>query len=196
MTNMKRRAVAASSVLGTMLVAVLLTAGMAHAQVAEHGSSLELIPSAGMTKSTDTNAGDAKAFGGLALRASLAPFLKLEGGIGYRQDTYLDGALKVHQWPVTASLWLVPAPIVYLGGGVGWYRTSLDFTSELVSTNSTSDKLGVHAGGGFLVPLAPRLHLDLNGRYIFMTKDKASFDVPSTFNPDFWTVSAGLAISL
>ena len=119
--------------------------------------------------------------------------LELEGGISYRQDSYANDALKVQQWPVTASLWFAPMPALYVGGGVGWYRTTLDYASTLIKDTTTS-KAGLHLGGGVVLPIAPRLGLDLNGRYVFMTKDKAAFDVPTTFNPDFWTTSLGLAI--
>lgn len=178
--------------LATMAIAFLATTGVTQAQ--ESTSTLQLIPSIGVTKSTDSNAGDAQGFGGLALRAALTPMIKLEGGIGYRQDSYVDGAIKVHQWPVSASLWLTPVPSVYFGGGVGWYHSTIAYSAPLTSTDTTTDKGGVHIGGGFEMPIAPKLSIDLNGRYIFMAKDKATFDVPTTFNPDFWTASVGLAI--
>jgi hypothetical protein len=54
--------------------------------------------------------------------------------------------------------------------------------------------MGVHLGGGVNLPIAPRLGLDLNGRYIFMQKED-DLQVPTTFNPDFWTLGLGLAIS-
>lgn len=41
--------------------------------------------------------------------------------------------------------------------------------------------------------MAPRAALDLTGRYVFM-KDQESRLVPETFNPDFWTMSLGLAL--
>ena len=157
--------------------------------------AVEIIPSLGVTKSTDTNAGDAKAFGGLAIRTAVLPFLKAEGGIAYRQDSHSDDAIKVRQWPVTASLWLSPLPMVYAGGGFGWYRTTLDFEESLPFEDSTSLKTGVHLGGGLNVPIAPRLGLDLSGRYIFMQKGDEDAEVPTTFDPDFWTTSLGLAIS-
>jgi hypothetical protein len=154
----------------------------------------QLIPSFGVTKSTDSHAGDAKAFGGIALRVPLMPALKLEGAIGYRQDSYQSNLVKVRQWPVSTSLWVAPLPLLYLGGGVGWYRTTLDYSEALPIADRTTSKGGVHVGGGLTLPVASHLSLDLNGRYIFMTKDKASFDVPTTFNPDYWSSSLGLAI--
>jgi opacity protein-like surface antigen len=156
--------------------------------------AMEIIPSVGVTKSTDASAGDAKAFGGLALRAAVLPFLKVEGGVGYRQDSFAGGDVKVRQWPVTASLWLAPLPMVYAGGGIGWYRTTVDYPSTSPIKDSTTMKTGVHLGGGVDVPIAPQLGLDLNGRYIFMQKDNNNVQVPTTFNPDFWTLGVGLAI--
>ena len=187
MTNQKHHTLAAAQVLGLFAIAALTVASVTPVR------SMELIPSVGVTKSTDTNAGDAQGFAGLALRTTLVPTIKLEGGINYRQDTYLGGALKVRQWPVSASLWFAPVPVLYVGGGVGWYHTTLDFSSSLIK-DTTTDKAGVHIGGGLELPIAPKLGLDLNGRYVFMTKDKATFDVPDTFNPDYWTAAIGLAL--
>jgi opacity protein-like surface antigen len=156
-------------------------------------SAFEIIPSIGVTKSTDTNAGDAKAFGGLAIRSSLLPLLDAEVGVGYRQDSFANDDIKVRQWPITASLWLSPLPMVYAGGGFGWYRTTLDFRESLPVEDSTSMRTGVHLGGGLKVPVSPRLGLDLNGRYIFMQKGDEEAQLPTTFDPDFWTTSLGLA---
>jgi opacity protein-like surface antigen len=188
MIDTKRRTFAVRKLAGVLALALLATtcAGVAQA--------VELIPSLGITKSTDTNAGDAKGFGGLALRTSLLSFLKLEGGVGYRQDSFAGGDIKVRQWPATASLWVSPFPILYGGAGVGWYRTTTDYRASLQIKDTTTKKMGVHLGGGMNVPIAPHLGLDLSGRYIFMKKDKASPLVPTTFNPDFWTTSLGLAI--
>jgi hypothetical protein len=47
-------------------------------------------------------------------------------------------------------------------------------------------------GGGFQVPLAPTVALDLGGRYV-MLRDQQSHLVPETFDPDFWMLSLGLA---
>lgn len=188
MTLTTGRGAAARQVFQAVLIAALLTTGAGMAR------ALEIVPSLGITKSTDTDAGDAKAFGGLALRAPLFPFLEAEAGIAYRQDSFAGGDLKVRQWPMTVSLWATPLPMVYAGGGVGWYRTTVDFASSSPFEDATSMKTGVHLGGGFDVPLTPRLGLDLGGRYIFMQGDNANVQLPTTFNPDFWTTSVGLAI--
>lgn len=178
-----------SFIVAALLVAVVTANG-------SRARAVEIIPSLGVTKSTDENAGDAKAFGGLAARFSVLPFLKLEGGIGYRQDSFGGGDVTMRQWPMTASVWAAPLPMVYAGGGFGWYRTSFDYRNELPFESSTTLKTGVHLGGGVSVPVAPKLALDLNGRYIFMQKGNDPAQVPTTFDPDFWSLSLGLAIHL
>ena len=176
---------------GTLLLA-LLVAGSANAT-----PTMQIIPSVGFERSTDTNAGDGKVMGGLALRAAILPFLSAEGGIAYRQESFFDDDLTVRTWPVTASLWLTPIPMLYAGVGVGWYRTTYDLKDNTLFKDITKDKLGVHLGGGVAAPLTPALGLDLNGRYIFMQKDNKlewSTAWPTEFNPDFWSASLGLAI--
>jgi hypothetical protein len=190
MTHTHVRALAARQILGALALASLVATAPAVAR------AVELIPSYGMSKSTDANGGDATNFGGLALRAGLLPFLNIEGGIGYRQDTFSGGDLKVRQWPVSASLWLAPIHSVYAGGGLGWYHTTMDYNDALPIKDTTTEKVGVHLGGGVQLPLAPKLGLDLNGRYVFMQADKSNIQVPTRFNPDFWTVTLGLAIKL
>jgi len=180
-------AAATRLLIGTLLAASLMSAS------AGTSRAMQLIPSLGFTKATDTNADAGKFYGSVGLRASLLPFLAAEGGIGYRDDSFSNGDLKVRQWPVTASLWLTPIPVLYAGGGLGWYRTTYDYKSTLPYKDSTTDKVGVHLGGGLAIPVTPALGLDVNGRYIFMQKDN-SVVFPSKFNPDFWSTSVGLAI--
>jgi len=40
------------------------------------------------------------------------------------------------------------------------------------------------------------MSLDLNGRYVFMQQDANNIQVPTSFNPDFWNLTVGLAIKL
>ncbi|HEY6573041.1 MAG TPA: outer membrane beta-barrel protein [Candidatus Eisenbacteria bacterium] len=176
----------AAAVALSLAVLVSLPAGI--------GRAAQLIPSVGYTQSTDSNSESGKFYGGVALRAPLLPFLSAEGGIAYRDESFANGDLTVRMWPVTASLWLTPIPMVYAGGGIGWYRTSYDYRSSLLIEDSTTSDIGLHLGGGLAIPVAPSLGLDLNGRYIFM-QDNNKVQLPTEFNPDFWSLSAGLAIS-
>jgi opacity protein-like surface antigen len=179
-------AAAARFLAGTLLLAILGSA------CAGTSRAMQFIPSLGLTKSTDSNAGDAKFSASLALRAPLFPFLSAEGGISYRDES-INSDLDARMWPVTASLWLTPFPMLYAGGGLGWYRTTYDYRSSAPYQDQTTDQIGVHLGGGLAVPISPSLGLDLNMRYIFMQQDN-SLEFPTTFNPDFWSTMLGLAI--
>lgn len=158
------------------------------------GRAAELIPSLGITKSARAGGDDrAQLYGGLALRGDLLPLLKSEIGVAYHRESRLNGDLKVRMWPVTASLWLTPFSALYAGGGVGWYHTTLDYSSALGIQDETSQKFGVHLGGGLRVPFASAAALDLNGRYVFLTSQRSQLP-PNTFDPDYWTTTVGLAI--
>ena len=188
---MRRLMQLASSGLATRLLTGALLSIIFLATSAGASRAMQIIPSLGFTKPTDATAGNGQLSGGLALRQSLLPILSAEGGIAYRQESYANG--DVRMWPVTASLWLTPMPVVYAGGGVGWYRTTYDYQPGTGIADVTTSRAGVHVGGGMAVPLSPSLGLDLNARYIFMQTDN-SVQLPSQFNPDFWSTTVGLAI--
>jgi len=126
------------AVIGALILLVMLLAGM---RVARAG---EIVPSIGITKTIDNNESDAKIFGGLAFRGSLAPMLKSEIGLAYRAESYANDNLTVRMWPLTASLWLSPLPTLYAGGGVGWYHTTLDYAEGVLFQDETQQKFGVH----------------------------------------------------
>jgi len=160
--------------------------------IASPSRAMEIVPSVGMTRAVDVD--DAKSQVGLALRGPLVPgIIQTEVGASYRSETRFDGALKVRQWPVTASLYLTPVPALYAGGGVGWYNTTFDY--QVPISDETKQEFGVHVGGGIKMPIAPAVALDLGGRYVFM-HDQESKLVPDKFDPDFWTMSLGLAFGL
>ena len=178
----------AGSLVATLLVAVLALAG------ARSARAVELIPSVGVTKSARNSNEQARVYGGLALRGTFIPLLKSEIGVAYRKER-LAGDLDVTMWPVTASLWLTPIPTLYLGGGVGWYHTTLDYepTPETLMQrpyppHETLQEFGMHVGGGLTVPLSGAVALDLNSRYVFM--DSQQTQLP----PDYWSTTLGLAI--
>ncbi len=174
--------------LARLLLAALVLAGTETARAAQ------LIPSIGVTKSAKTADERAELYAGLAVRGHLVPFLESEIGVAYRRESRLDGDLVVRMWPVTTSLWLTPLPLLYAGGGVGWYHTSLDYSaSQPLLQDETRQKFGVHLGGGVQVPLAAAMALDLNGRYVFLTTERSQLP-PNRFDPDFWTTTLGLAI--
>lgn len=180
------RGAATRSASAALLMTLLLATFVGTSQ------SAQVIPSIGFTKATDVNAADGAFSGGLALRVPLLPYLSVEGGISYREESFFNDDLKVRMWPATASLWFTPVPLLYAGGGLGWYRTTYDYRDAVPFDDATSMQIGTHLGGGLQVPVAPSMSLDLHGRYIFMQADnKVAF--PTEFNPNYWNTSLGLA---
>jgi len=154
--------------------------------------AVELVPSVGITRSVESDEVTRQV--GLAVRGNIVPHvLKSEIGGSYRTEKRNAGAVEAKMWPITASLWLTPIPVLYAGAGVGWYHTTLEYRPALGLEDETKQDFGVHVGGGMKMPLAPGVALDFGGRYVFL-QDQESRLVPEKFNPDFWTLSAGLAL--
>ena len=119
--------------------------------------------------------------------------LAAEIGLGYRKDELFDDTVESTQWPLTASLWAKPVPMMYAGGGVGWYNTTLHYPGTPALASSTTQKFGVHLGGGLELPMVPGVaSLDLNGRYVYLGDQKSDLP-PNNFKADFWTTSLGVA---
>jgi hypothetical protein len=177
------RGVAAAAVAVALLAAAVPT------------RAAEVVPSVGLTRATDGD--QTKSNVGLALRAPLAgPMVQAELGASYRSDEYYGGDLKTKTIPVTASILVRPIPNLHGDVGVGWYHTKYEYAAAVPTiADETKQDFGVHLGAGLQMPLAPRVALDLTGRYVFM-KNQESKIVPTTFNPDFWTMSLGLALKL
>jgi len=99
-------------------------------------------------------------------------------------------------WPVTASMWVTPVPAFYAGGGVGWYNITFDYADAVSPPlrDHTEQQFGVHLGGGVRVPVAPSAAVDLNGRYVMLRNQDEDRLIPERFNPNFWQMSAGLAL--
>jgi hypothetical protein len=173
------------------LVAALLATGLAlvTVPVAKAG---EIIPSVGWTKITDGNGETATSYG-LALRGGIVPMLSAELGFSYHKSDLFDGQIEQTQWPLTASLWLKPMPMFYVGGGLGWYNTTLHYPNTPALASYTSQKTGVHLGGGITMPLVPGVaSADLNLRYVYLGEQKSDLP-PQNFKADFWTTSLGVA---
>src|SRR5438876_7237761 len=92
-------------------------------QIARAG---EVVPSVNLTRAVH-GSDETKASGGLALRGNLTPLFKTEIAASYRTEDRNNGDLTLRQWPITASLYLSPVPIIYAGAGVGWYHTTFDY---------------------------------------------------------------------
>jgi opacity protein-like surface antigen len=169
------------------MAGLLLIAGVSGARASE------IVPSFGLTRTVDSDQANSNV--GLAFRGNIAgPVLQTELGASYRSQTYADGAVKARMIPLTASLLLRPVPAIHADAGVGWYHTKYEFPDIVGAPNDeTTQQFGVHVGGGLEIPVAPKAAIDLTGRYVFL-KDQESNIIPQTFDPDFWTMSLGLAV--
>ncbi len=173
-----------------LLVALAVAVPVARAQ----SSTGELIPSIDVSRNVHGD-NSAQLSGGLAVRGSIVPPFKGEVRVAYRQQKFSGGDVQLRQWPVTASLWFAPIPALYAGGGVGWYHDTFHYADALGLSDRTQQRFGVHLGGGMQVPLVPHLSADLNGRYVFLKREHVPL-LDEHANPDFWTLTAGLAIKL
>jgi hypothetical protein len=173
-------------VIGLLVLLAMLLAGL---QAARAG---EIVPSVGLTRATSGD-GSVKAFAGLALRGSVLPMVKTELGVAYRSDPYLNGDLNVKMWPVTASLWLTPLPMLYFGGGAGYYHTTFDYKDAQLQ-DQTSREFGTHLGGGLSFPIVPAIaSVDLNARYVHL-REKGTLLAPGSIKQSFVSTSLGVAI--
>jgi len=171
----------------------------------------EIIPWGGIVRPAKALDDHAQYFGGLSFRTSLSGPLQTEIGAGVRRE-HLADQVERWVWPLTASLWIAPHPAIYAGGGVGWYHTTLyredlpaaqatrDAEAALTGTatealpeSETTEKFGAHVGGGLRVPMGRHAALDLQGRYVIMTRKELAGE-GTRFGPDFWMTSLGLAL--
>jgi opacity protein-like surface antigen len=113
--------------------------------------------------------------GGAQLRLHFTPVLGVEGSADYRQNKY--GGTTVDVIPVQASLlvYLTPGwPVSpYLLGGVGWYYTHVQGSSDW------QNRYGPHAGAGLEVALSRHWTIDGSYRYLWTQ----SLTAPTTSQP-------------
>jgi hypothetical protein len=170
---------------------IMAFAAFAGLEMPSEARAVELIPAVGVTRTVEGD-NSVDFYGSLGLRGEISPFLIPEIGVAYRAEERSDD-VNVRMWPVTASLWLQPTPSLYVGGGAGWYHTTLDVESDATpptAEEETFQDFGVHLGGGLRIPMG-NVSLDLNGRYVLM-QDQESELIPDEFDPDFWSLAAGL----
>lgn len=173
---------------------IAVSAGIGSLASQAGAAGIELVPSVGLQKSVK-GSDEVKPYYGLALRAKVLPALKAEIGAAYRTDDFSSAAgdFTMKSWPITASLWLTPIPMLYAGGGVGWYNQSFEFPEGSGIANRTRQDFGMHVGGGLNLPVAPAVSVDLNGRYVFLPVKDDPVTVLKDWDPSFWTTSVGLA---
>jgi opacity protein-like surface antigen len=133
-------------------------------------------------------------FGG-TLRLKLSSAFAIEGTIGYKQEKYDNGDIKVTGYPVTASALIYILPIVYGEAGAGWYNTKTEYSGVYSAfDDETNSDFGYHFGGGVELALD---HVILTGdiKYVFL---KYKFDkVPGQeVDANFYVISAGILFEL
>jgi hypothetical protein len=154
--------------------------------------AVEIVPSVGISRAPD--GGDNHTMLALALRQGFLPRTKMELQAGYRSEKMeiAGQSFDVRTIPITASVWFSAVPMFYAGGGLGTYIQAVEYQGGLYPT-SNDTHVGIHLGGGMHFPLAPVAALDLQGRYVFLDKQKTALS-NGEFDPSFWQLSAGLAI--
>lgn len=181
MQSMTRRALP-----GLLLLALFLSAGQRTAQAAQ------IVPSVGVSKISDAD--DSRFTMALALRQSLAPRVQAELQVAHRSEemSFSGQNVTMRTIPLTASLWVSPVPMLYVGGGVGMYAQAVEFENNLFPASNEND-FGAHLGGGMKFSMTPMLGLDLQARYVFLG-DQTSSMSSGSFDPSFWSAAAGLII--
>jgi len=181
----------AARMLERSLVAALLATGLALVMVPAANAG-QIIPSVGWTKMPEGDGETAVSYG-LALRGGIVPFIDAELGLGYRRSDLFDGQVEQTQFPLTASVWVKPMPMFYVGGGLGWYNTTYHYPNTPALARYTTQKTGMHLGGGITMPLVPGVaSADLNLKYVYLGEEKSQLP-PQNFKADYWTTSLGVA---
>jgi opacity protein-like surface antigen len=159
-------------------------------------------PKAGYYKTEETE--DGKIMVGAAARLKLGPSLGFEGAIDYKSEKYMNDALTVKSWPVTASVLLYPLPIIKVYGlaGVGWYNTTYEYDPQKVNMNLTGgeqkvseQEMGYHIGAGLELPLGgPTLAADI--RYVKLNYDLSELNVNNEIDSDFYSINISLLFGI
>jgi hypothetical protein len=181
MHSMLRRALS-----GVFVLALFLSTGLRTAQAAQ------IVPSVGLSQSVDGD--NSRMTLALALRQSIAPRVQAELQVAHRSEemSFYGQAVTMRTIPMTASVWVSPVPMFYVGGGVGVYAEAVEFENNLFPASSENE-FGAHLGGGMKFSMTPMLGLDLQGRYVFLGEQSSQLS-SGTFDPSFWSAAAGLVI--
>lgn len=134
---------------------------------------------------------------GVQARVRILKFLGVEGSVGYHQDEFLDGDVKLHTYPVelTGLIYLFPdLPFEPYGlVGVGWYYTRFTYHDSLSSLDDETDsQFGVHVGAGAAIDIGARASINGDFRWIFL--DEPGVDNSDLEDEEFdrWQITAGI----
>lgn len=156
-------------------------------------SPFSLGPSGGYLRAKGTDHGTW--FGGVQARFRFGIFAA-EASITFHQNRYENGDVVVTQFPLQLTAFLYPFPLgpvrPYILGGVGWYRTRIDYSGVFGSIPDDHQNIfGEHLGAGAEIMLGDRVSLNADVRYIFLnpTTDQV---IGKDFN--YWQIAFGLNI--
>lgn len=162
------------------------------------GVSFGVGPQAGYLRSKGGD--DSTWFGGAQARLWLGQSLGAEAAITAHSDEFMDGDVRVTQYPVQASLLLAIFPTLsvrpYALAGPGWYYTRVDYDrSRFPAAEDKTEKIfGVHGGGGVEIDLGHSLTLNTDVRYIWLDADDLKDAAHGVDDRDFdnWMIAIGL----
>lgn len=177
-----------------LVIAIMLTLISAQA----YSQGLSLGPVIGYQKSRDAD--DGKILVGAALRMKLGSALGVEGSVGYREESYSNGAMTVKSWPVMVTGMVYPFPALYGAIGAGWYNSTIDYDPARFPigtvSSETKQRFGYHFGGGLEIPASTNLTLTADIRYVFLDYNFTAVPGSSGVNSDFYVATVGFLFGL
>ncbi|GEM_PF-425525 len=188
-----------SKIFFTVLLIIFFISDSNAQRKSKSEGSIGIGPQIGYQRSGDADAGRFM-FGGF-IRAKLSDAFGIEGSINYRTEEYANGSITVRSWPVLASALVYPFPMLYGIAGAGWYNATFDFDpgfQQMDLADQTQTKFGWHIGAGAEIPLADKLMLTGDVKFVFLNYDWDELnDVPLTdYNSNFYIINIGLAFGL
>jgi opacity protein-like surface antigen len=116
----------------------------------------------------DPKDGDDKWFGGAQARVYLGEIFAIEGSADYRRNNFAGSRVDTYPVQVSGLVYLLPGKRLspFLLGGGGWYYTHV----KSGSFDDTTNRFGLHAGGGLQYMLNERWSIDGSYRYVWLER--------------------------
>jgi hypothetical protein len=157
------------------------------------GVGFAIGPFGGFLEAKDAD--DGTWFAGLAARLYFLRFLAVEASVSFHESEFNNGNTDIWQIPVQLSALFIILPRSpirpYIGGGVGWYYTKVEYEGALAFLDDeTTNWFGGHVMGGAELRASSGLLLFADFRYIFI--DPESDIEAQSGNPDYWQITFGL----
>jgi opacity protein-like surface antigen len=164
-------------------------------------SSIGVGPQIGYQRAADADAG--RIMVGAFIRAKLSMAFALDASVNYRTEDY--GSFEVTSWPVMLSALIYPLPAVYGIAGIGWHFSTISYNNDRFVNidladldDRTTSPFGFHLGAGLEIPLADKMKLFGDIKYVFLDYDLEDIgDVRlSDISSNFYLINIGLAFGL